>query len=387
MDDSQDDNNKPKDPAVELIRQKVSSLYKEEPSAKEEEAEVIDTSRQQRSKHQEFMYRLTVSGKSLADIQTDWHNYYVNLPEHEKHEVWQEFYQLHDQTSSYQKARPHKAELQPEPTAAQASPRPKPEIYKTFAQIKDRINKTAANRGKLKYRQHFQSLMFGLGLGSLVVFILLFSFFNDRIIAPFITPSRDVSATPIIDDTSTVAPNSNSDIIIPKINVEIPVVYNETSIDPSAVENSLEDGVVHYPTTVNPGQLGNAAFFGHSSNNIFNPGKYKFAFALLRKLVSGDIFYLDKGGVRYSYVVYQREIVSPNDTSVLGVQNKPATVSLITCDPPGTSINRLVVVGEQISPAASTDVASTIVGPQPKPAILPGNSPSLWQRLKQWLTG
>jgi hypothetical protein len=47
------------------------------------------------------MYELTTSGKSLADIQTQWHEYYVGLPDNEKHQVWQEFYKNQSAVSRY----------------------------------------------------------------------------------------------------------------------------------------------------------------------------------------------------------------------------------------------------------------------------------------------
>jgi LPXTG-site transpeptidase (sortase) family protein len=130
-----------------------------------------------------------------------------------------------------------------------------------------------------------------------------------------------------------------------------------------------------------PGQDGNAAFFGHSSNNIFNPGKYKFAFVLLHELVNGDTFYLTYSGQVYIYQVVSHQIVSPNDVAVLGsVSGQTATATLITCDPPGTSINRLVVVGKQISPDPNSNTAATahIIA---QPAELASNGPSLWSRL------
>src|SRR3989338_4917230 len=78
-------------PAVELIRQKVESLYANEPSAGAEKTEIKNIPPSERSKHQQFMHDLGISGKSLAEIQTAWHNYYLNLPDEEKHDVWQEF--------------------------------------------------------------------------------------------------------------------------------------------------------------------------------------------------------------------------------------------------------------------------------------------------------
>ena len=220
-------------------------------------------------------------------------------------------------------------------------------------------------------------------MGCLVVLILLFSFFNERFIAPFITPSRQVSSTPIID-ASTAAISSTPEIIIPKINVEIPTVYDVPTIQESAVELGLERGVVHYATTPDPGQKGNVVVFGHSSNNILNPGKYKFAFVLLSRLDTGDVFYLTKDGVRYAYQVYDKEIVKPNDVGVLNATNKPATATLITCDPPGTSINRLIVIGQQISPDPNSNGASTAVKTDTKPTILASNAPSLWSRITGW---
>ncbi len=142
---------------------------------------------------------------------------------------------------------------------------------------------------------------------------------------------------------------------------------------------------MHYPTTVLPGQQGNTAFFGHSSNNIFNKGKYKFAFVLLHTLVPGDTFYLTYNSKVYVYKVISRTIVPPSDVSVLGpVPNQTATATLITCDPPGTSLNRLIVVGQQISPDPSTNTAGTVTTTTNTTSgaakSLPGNGPTLWSR-------
>src|SRR5580704_4501421 len=78
-------------PAADLIRDKLNRIYSQEPDALAEEREAKIT--RPRSKHQQFMYQLSTSGKSLATIQTEWHNYYAGLSDPEKHEVWHEFYQ------------------------------------------------------------------------------------------------------------------------------------------------------------------------------------------------------------------------------------------------------------------------------------------------------
>ena len=405
-------------PAAKLIRAKIDNLYTQEPTAKQELAEMQQTAHL--SKHQKYMRDLSVSGKSLADIQTEWHTYYEKLSDVEKHEVWQEFYDTNRREKEPQQEAP--AQPVPQPSMqhkteggavvghaldyedmpkleraayARQPARRAPKAHenladtRSIANIKKDLRKRTAHGGKLKARHHFQSLLFGLGIGTLVVVITLFSFFNEYIIAPFIQPSREVSATPLIIGTDSVAPTSIPEVIIPKINVEIPLVgFDLNSTDENSVENDLEDGVVHYPTTVLPGQKGNTAFFGHSSNNIFNPGHYKFAFALLHDLVPGDTFYITYNDTVYAYQVYDKQIVNPNDVAVLdNVPGKVATATLITCDPPGTSINRLVVWGEQVSPDPNADGSgsntSTSIASN---AQLPDNGPSLWSRFIHSLT-
>jgi LPXTG-site transpeptidase (sortase) family protein len=425
--------------AVEVIRQKIARLYGDEPDAKEE---IQDTrlSPEPRSKHQAFLLGLSNSGQPKDDIQRAWHQYYAGLPDHEKREVWEEFYAVHSHTKQtahavQQPATEHKpapAEHQPQPHHPAPEPAghaPKAKIERGYSNVfKPRsiseelareleklshpkkhdhpkepgptVQAFSSSPGEIKQgilgkiekrsqrrKQHAQSLFFGVSMGALTLLILLFGLFNERFIAPFITPSRTVSSTPIIiDPTDTIAGTNESEVVIPKINVEIPVVYDLNTIDEAAIQKSLERGVVHYSTTAMPGQRGNVVIFGHSSNNIFNPGKYKFAFVLLSRLEAGDTFMLTKDGKRYVYRIFDKKIVKPTDVDILTASQKSAQAMLITCDPPGTSLNRLVVTGEQITPDPAGNAA-----PQPQVAsnikqlpTIPSDSPSLWQRISSW---
>ena len=384
---ARDDSPETQNLAINLIRSKLDQLYAQEPDAKQEEAEVLATPH--RSKHQQFMYELTTSGKDLAQIQTEWHNYYVALSDAEKKQVWNEFYA----SNKNAQIQPVRIDAQPEAPHVVAEHINRRAVN---AGIKSRTKKSTAKEQlhkthrsaqieapKLTLKHHVQSALFGLSMGALAIIVLLFGFFNQVIIAPFIQPSRHDTSTQIILSTQTIAPNTPPEVIIPKINVEIPVIYSVNTTNENVIENNLEDGVVHYPTTSLPGQLGNTAFFGHSSNNIFNPGKYKFAFVLLHDLVPGDVFYLTYSGQLYAYKVFSTSIVNPDDVSVLNpVAGHSATATLITCDPPGTSIHRLVVVGDQISPSPSSDSSATLASNVSSNSIsqLPGNGPSLWQR-------
>lgn len=384
--------------AADLIRQKINALYTHEPDAKKEliEAEAVV---HHRSKHQKFIHELNNSGKSMPEIQKAWHEYYAELPDEEKHAVWQEFYSetkkpepVKEAASTVQVHPPQQTKPpEPEPATTHAKkPRmPSRKLAETdlrsVAAIKKQLVGKAQVRGKISRSSHVRSIVFGLGMGSVVIIFLLFSFFNERIVAPFITPSRTVSTTPIITDPNSSVAGPEPLIIIPKINVEIPVVYDEPSIEEAAVQSALERGVLHYATTPDPGQAGNGVIFGHSSNNILNPGKYKFAFVLLSRLEVGDTFMLQKDGKRYVYRVYDKKVVAPTDVSVLSSTDRPATMTLITCDPPGTTLKRLVVIGEQISPDPAGNVASTAnQQTASQPQTLPSDAPSLWERIVGW---
>jgi LPXTG-site transpeptidase (sortase) family protein len=405
-----DQNDTTSDPAVALIRAKVERVFSQEPNAAQELAEA--EAAKLPSKHQRYMQELSASGKSLAEVQTEWHRYYTTLSDTEKHEVWQEFYAANQHTpyqKLFQKQQQVAARRQLDaPAVAQtASPVPiEPSISAngmvvanhepaapTHWPLPDRaaakdlkskiVNRVNAG-GKLSAKHHLQSLGFGLASGFLVLVILLFTFFNEYIIAPFIQPSRTVSSTPIILGDSTVSADTPPSVTVPKINIQIPVNFAVASTNEVTIEDGLKSGVVHYPSTVLPGQNGNAAYFGHSSGNIFNNGKYKFAFTLLHDLNTGDLFYINYGGKTYAYRIFDRQIVPPTAVGVINDSHgKQATAQLITCDPPGISTNRLVLWGEQISPNPSTNGAPTPeqVASTSTPTQLAGNGPSLWSQL------
>ncbi|MGC1176579.1 MAG: class E sortase, partial [Candidatus Saccharimonadales bacterium] len=353
------------------------------------------------SKHQQFMHGLSTSGKDLAAIQTEWHDYYQKLPPKEQHEVWQEFYasqsaltgqpRIMDNDVAAQTLARHKHQAIDATRTAQAKTTTAQKLRdaRSADDIQAAIRHKVSAGGKLRAKHHLQSLLFGLGLGFVVLLIFLFGFFNEVFLAPFIQPSRTAAATPLIVSSNSVAPTATPEVIIPKINVEIPVDYSQTSTVENVIENALENGVVHYPITSLPGQDGNTAIFGHSSNNIFNKGKYKFAFVLLHNLVPGDTFYLTYTSKVYVYKVISRAIFDPSNVSVLNpVAGQTATATLITCDPPGTSLRRLVVVGQQISPDPSGNTAAAAPAADASTAAtLPGNGPTLGGRFIRTTAG
>ncbi len=400
--------------AIEMVRRKVAAALGEEPIATAELAQ--STVNSVPSKHQVFMRELSQSGKSLAEVQTEWHRYYTMLPDDEKRAVWDEFYAA-NQNTPYQKFFEHGGQVEDQkvPSGLEKTQQPMPvpsntgvtvathtptveltplsklqsvkraKRPKPTEEIKKQIVDTVTAGGKLEAKHHWQSLFFGLGMGAVVLLVMMFGFFNEYVIAPFVQPSRKVTAAPIIV-TNNADANAGPTVMVPKINIQIPIDFNVPNIQEATVQASLEGGVVHYPSTALPGQNGNGAYFGHSSQNIFNNGKYKFAFVLLHQVTTGDIFYITHQGKRYVYQVFAKEIVPPTQVSVLNdTKGRQATAVLITCDPPGLSTNRLVVWGEQISPSPVTNTAAASPDQNQQPAELTSKGPSAWERFTRSL--
>ncbi len=382
-----------KNAAADLIRQKLAALHAKEPNARKELLEVEQLPAKQRSKHQQYMHELSQSGKSLAEIQTEWHKYYESVTDQEKHEIWQEFYREHEARSHYWQ---QVNAQQPQVTQPQSVPHSEDARKskarhsshfdkRSVSDVRSELLKRVSANGRLSSKHHFQSIFFGMGISSVVTLLVLFSFFNERFVTPFINPSSTIASTPIITDPNNTAVDPAPKVVIPKINVDAPVVYGTPSVSESDIQASLENGVVHYPSSPQPGQQGNVVVLGHSASNIFNRGKFKFAFILLKSLDVGDTFYLHKDGKRFVYRVYEKKIVSPQEVSILGPKSKPSTATLITCDPPGLSTNRLVIVGEQITPDPATNSAAP-VSPTQVVETIPSDAPTLWSRFTSWLS-
>jgi len=141
-------------------------------------------------------------------------------------------------------------------------------------------------------------------------------------------------------------------IIIPKIGKNIPLVDVDTrkQISINNLEdifmNELQKGVIRYPGTAYPGEEGNAFIFGHSSNYPWIKGDYNDAFALLDNVVFGDdiiVYYKQK---KYTYTVTEKKIVKPGDVQILQRQEGKKELSLMTCWPVGTTLNRMIVIAE-----------------------------------------
>ncbi len=120
-------------------------------------------------------------------------------------------------------------------------------------------------------------------------------------------------------------------------------------IDMATVEVGGEDlkkSLVAWPTSAPPGTYGNNIIFGHSELPQFaSPGNYSGIFTHIMELEKGDEIYVDYDGVRYKYLVAEKNVVDPTNLSVLEQRFDSSYITLITCVPPGTVWQRGIVKG------------------------------------------
>lgn len=127
----------------------------------------------------------------------------------------------------------------------------------------------------------------------------------------------------------------------------------EARVETSPPTLSPDDALGHYVGSVMPGEVGNTFIYGHSVLPFFyNPRNYKTIFSTLNTLEVGDTFYINYNNKEYKYAVESKISVRPERVNPLGYY-KPAylsesTVTLMTCDPPGTKLRRLLINGVMV---------------------------------------
>jgi LPXTG-site transpeptidase (sortase) family protein len=138
-------------------------------------------------------------------------------------------------------------------------------------------------------------------------------------------------------------------IVIPKLGAKSKIIANVDAADRQAYLEALSQGVAHARGTYFPGQNGKIFLFAHSTDSPLNFARYNAVFYLLGKLEKGDqiiIFFADK---KYEYEVTEKKVVAAKDTNWLTSPTYGEELILQTCDPPGTSWRRLLILAKPVS--------------------------------------
>lgn len=137
-------------------------------------------------------------------------------------------------------------------------------------------------------------------------------------------------------------------IVIPKIEVNTPVVEDVSVLDQAEYMEALKEGAAHARGTALPGEKGNMFVFAHSSLNFWQLGPYATVFNLLNKLEEGDLITVFYEGKAYTYQVFENEVIPGWNTEPFYEEYDDAVITLVTCDPPGSTLNRRIVKAKLI---------------------------------------
>lgn len=260
--------------------------------------------------------------------------------------------------------------------------------------LKATIQKKATEEKRRKKRfKKFRPLI----AGAVVMLVLLFLQYNRMIFAPiaaYVSPGNGTDTSiSAIDPTISLPVGDENRLIIPKLNIEVPIVYGVPNDSDSTME-AMNEGVVHWVlpgASALPGQVGNMVITGHSAGDIYTSNPYKFIFSGLERLSEKDLIYIDYMGTRYTYSITKFETVEPTEVSKLIYDTEgKALITLITCTPLGTSRYRLLVTAEQISPSISGEVQEEVseeINSMSEGEEMSGNEPTFFESVWNFLTG
>ena len=334
----------------------------------------------------------------------DWQKY---------HSAWQNYYQKYygeyygkaaREYVAREKMKMERAQLEKERKEKQAAYTPPmvanatmiDESQEVQDDFREKIRKKAEKRAsKLRRSKHFIPLLIG---GFILLVGICFQYnqvIASHIVAYMSPGNTEVNEITAIDPTLSIKTHGSPYLMIPKLNIEVPVIFG-TKNDVKSMNVAMDNGVAHFAVpgaSSTPGQIGNYVVSGHSAGNIYQQSNYKFIFSGLTRMKEGDLVYMDYKNVRYTYKVTGTKTVKPTDVASLKKiandnEGKPM-ITLITCVPLGTSRERLLVYGEQISP--SYENASTTNPDEGKEddgkTEMPANHDSPLEGFWKWLTG
>lgn len=376
--------------AANLIRSQLDELYSSQP-----QQTTIDKS--MLSKHKKTVVQPIdqahdASQSAPAIDANQWKQY---------HSAWQDYYQKYYQ--HYYTSYAHKVINEHDARLAKQAPSAKPAEPAIAEQAKaqtDAVKKEELTKlrekiimgaqesaKKARGSRHF------IPVAAAICVVLIFGFlqYNQILMAnvqAYISPGAIEPQNIVVDPSTDVAVSPEPKLIIPKLNINVPVVYGVGAGDKEQLA-AMEHGVAHWPggdqAKSVPGQAGNTVIAGHSSNDLFESGDYKFVFSQLDRLENGDTIYANYEGKRYTYTVTRKDIILPKGQwqSVIQQTDKPKLV-LVTCWPLGTAQKRMLITAEQVSPDP-TSVAPAPATDENVPTTegLAGNSPTFFE----WLFG
>lgn len=369
--------------AAQIVRDQINSIYGSDASA---QAAPVTQQTEQPFQQQTLTvanpYERTHTSTPQPQAE-QWKQY---------HSAWQDYYQKYYERyyagQVYQARQAldtdQTSQVTPQPIAAQQTESSK-DITKQEAlnDLRSKLRQQVVESAeKVRKSRHF----IPISAAALVALVFVFLQYNQVLFAnvqAYVVPGNIDPQNLIVDPTVETNVGPESKLIIPKINVEAPIAFG-VSNDYNSQMKAMETGVAHFSipgASSTPGQTGNTVLAGHSSNDAFVNGDYKFIFAQNEKLQTGDTIYVNYQGKRYAYKITTKEVVMPEEVSKLVYPTDKPVLTLVSCVPLGTALKRLLITAEQVSPDPKAATSAPAAADAPKAVSIPGSEPTFLERL------
>jgi len=134
-------------------------------------------------------------------------------------------------------------------------------------------------------------------------------------------------------------------ISIAKIGVKAPVFFTESNSQ-KVFASLLKLGVLHYPASALPGDVGTAIILGHSAPPNWPKVNYDSVFNNLNSLKQGDEVLLNFNGQNFKYLINKTFWVKKGEDLSPYLTFNKSMLLLVSCWPPGHNSQRIVVEAE-----------------------------------------
>ncbi|MDD5433711.1 MAG: sortase [Candidatus Pacebacteria bacterium] len=134
-------------------------------------------------------------------------------------------------------------------------------------------------------------------------------------------------------------------LTIPSIGADAPIMFTDSKSQ-SVFASLLKKGVLHFPDSALPDQLGTTIILGHSSPPNWPKINYDSIFNRLEDLAPEDKIIIDFEGKKYQYTVQQTYFVNKGDDLSSYLTFNKSMLLLVSCWPPGHNSKRIVVKAE-----------------------------------------
>lgn len=177
--------------------------------------------------------------------------------------------------------------------------------------------------------------------------------FNYRVVSHFFSetfqkesPTINPSDNENEDSDNFEYTTKENSIEIPKIEIEAPLIFPNTS-DDDVIYKSLDEGTVHFPGSALPGEQGKTLILGHSAPENWPKIKYDWVFSNIVELEKGDKIFVYFNNKKYVYEVKETVFVERGEEIPdYSLTNSENMLVLISCWPPGKDLRRIAIISE-----------------------------------------